>query len=218
MAETILTAEKRDQRGSGPAGRLRREGRLPAVVYGLDTETLHVTVSAHELDHLLHGEAGANTVITLKLDGDQTLALARQIQRHPTRGDLLHVDFIRVSANVAVSAEVPLHAEGEAPGVRAGGLLEQLLFSVTVEAKPGDIPNSLEIDVSGLELGDQLHVSDIQVPAGVVLQHEPEELVAQVTVPRGMAEGEGEGEGEEGAEGAPAEGGGESDGGESGGE
>lgn len=205
MADVILTAEMRTELGSRPAGRFRRAGRLPAVVYGHQADPLSVTVSARELEHILHGESGANTLITLKLDGEDSLALARQIQRDPTRGDLVHVDFVRVRRDETVSAEVPLHTEGDVPGVRAGGLLEQLLFHVTVEAKPGDIPTEIIVDVSELELGDQLRVADLPVPTGVLLQHEGDELVAQVTVPRGMAEGE-EGEEGEGVEGEGVEG------------
>jgi large subunit ribosomal protein L25 len=208
MPDVTLTAEPRTEHGSGPAGRLRRTGKVPAVVYGLEADPQSVTVVGRELERILHGAGGANTLITLHLGtDDDALALVRQIQRNPTRGDLVHVDFVRVRRDVAVSAEVPLQTEGEAPGVREGGLLEQLLFSVTVEAMPGNIPNSLSIDVSGLALGDQLHISDVVVPNGVTLQHEDEELVVQVTVPRGMDEGE-EGEGEEG-EGGEGEGGGD---------
>jgi large subunit ribosomal protein L25 len=208
MADVILTAEKRTELGSAPAGRYRREGRLPAVVYGLNVDPVSVLVSAHDLDRILHGPTGSNTLITLQLDGDDALALARQIQRHPTRGDLVHVDFVRVRRDVAVSAEVPLHLEGDPPGVRDGGLLEQLVFSISVEAMPGSIPNELTADVSELALGDQLHISDIGVPTGVVIQHDGEELVAQVVAPRGLAEGAAEGEeGEEGAEGTEGAGG-----------
>lgn len=214
MADVTLNAETRSERGSGPAGRLRRTGKVPAVVYGLEADPESVAVGALELERILHGSGGANTLITLQLDGGDALALARQIQRHPTRGDLVHVDFVRVRRDVAVSAEVPLHIEGEAPGAREGGMLEQLLFSVTVEAMPGNIPESVVVDISGLGLGDQLRIAELPVPAGVTLQHEDDQLVAQVAIPRGMAEGaEGE-EGEEGAEGG--ESGGES--GDSGGD
>jgi large subunit ribosomal protein L25 len=196
MTDVVLAAEPRTQKGSANAGRLRRAGKLPAVVYGLDAETLTVTVSARELDHALHSESGANTLITLQLDGDETLALARQIQRHPTRNELVHVDFVRVRRDVAVAAEVPLTVEGEPPGAKEGGMLEQVLFTLSVEAMPGNIPTSIAVDVSG-------------VPPGVDVQHEADELVAQVSVPRGIEEeeeaAEGE-EGEEGEEGAVAEG------------
>jgi large subunit ribosomal protein L25 len=209
MTDVVLAAEPRTQKGSANAGRLRRAGKLPAVVYGLDAETLTVTVSARELDHALHSESGANTLITLQLDGDETLALARQIQRHPTRNELVHVDFVRVRRDVAVAAEVPLTVEGEPPGAKEGGMLEQVLFTLSVEAMPGNIPTSIAVDVSGLALGDQLRVEDLTIPPGVDVQHEADELVAQVSVPRGIEEeeeaAEGE-EGEEGEEGAVAEG------------
>jgi large subunit ribosomal protein L25 len=202
MTDVILAAEPRTDLGSANAGRLRRAGRLPAVVYGLNAETINVTVSAHDLDRALHSESGANTLITLELDGgDEALALARQIQRHPTRNELVHVDFVRIRRDVAVSAEVPLTVEGEPPGAKEGGMLEQLLFTLSVEAMPGNIPTAIVVDVSGLALGDQLHVSDLTIPPGVDVQHEQDELVAQVSVPRGIEEEEEEAEGEEGEEG-----------------
>jgi large subunit ribosomal protein L25 len=219
MSDVTLVAEKRTDAGSRPTGRLRREGRLPAVVYGLEHDAVPVTVPARELGHILHGEAGANTLITLQLDGDSVLTLARQIQRHPVRGDVIHVDFIRIRRDTAVQAEVTVNLEGEALGVKNGGLLEQLVFTLTVEAKPADIPTSIDVDISDLDMNDQLHISDLPIPAGVTALQEPTELVAQITVPRGLT-GEGEGgEGEAGEEGeggeAPAAGGeGEASGGE----
>ena len=228
--DILLTAETRTVKGSRPAGRLRREGKVPAVVYGLDTETLNVTVPARELQHILAGEAGANALITLKYDGDDVLTLARQIQRHPTRGELIHVDFVRIRRDVAVEAEIPVHLEGEPAGVRDGGVLEQLVFSLAIEAKPADIPNAIEVDVSALEIGDQMRIEELSVPAGVAVMHEPEELVVQIVMPRVIeepepAEGEegeeveGEGAEGEGAEGEAAEAeGGDAAEGESGGE
>ena len=211
MPDVIIQAQPRTKLGSRNAGRIRREGLLPATVYGLQSDTLSVTVSARELDHALHSASGANTLITLKMDGqDDALALARQIQRHPTRNELVHVDFVRVRRDVAVAAEIPLNLEGEPPGAKEGGVLEQLFFTVTVEALPGNIPTEIVVDVSHLALGDQLHVADLPIPAGVTVQHEPDELVVQVSIPRGLseeveaAEGEVGAEGEEGAEGGEA--------------
>jgi large subunit ribosomal protein L25 len=207
-AENTLIAEPRTVVGSRPAGRLRRKGKVPAVMYGLDTETAKVTVPSRELNHILAGESGANTLITVKLDGDEHLALARQIQRHPTRGDLLHVDFIRVRRDVAVAAEIPVHLAGEPEGVRDGGILEQLVFTLSIEAKPEDIPPGVEADVSALNIGDQLRIADLRLPPGVAVQQEPDELVVQVIVPRVVEEPEAEEaeEGEEGAEGEAPEG------------
>ena len=206
--DVVLLAENRDERGSRPAGRLRREGLVPAVVYGRGGDSVAVTVPARELDHIL--AHGVNTLITLKLEGADQLALARQVQRHPTRGELVHVDFVRVRVDVAIAAEVALHLVGEAVGVRDGGLLEQPVFALPVEAKPQDIPASIEVDVSELAIGDQLRVSDLPLPAGVVTHVDPETLVVNVAAPRVAVEDEGEGvegEGVEGEPGAPAEGG-----------
>ena len=206
--DVVLLAEPRSERGSRPAGRLRRAGRVPGVVYGRGGETLAITVPARELNHIL--AHGVNTLITLKLDGADQLALARQVQRHPTRGELVHVDFVRVSTDVAISAEVALRMIGEPVGVRDGGLLEQSVFTLAIEAKPQDIPGEIEADVSELGIGDQLRVSDLTLPAGVTTNVEPETLVVHVAAPRGLGgEGEDEGEAGEGAEGAPAAEGGE---------
>jgi len=202
MTDATLTASIRSERGSGPAGRLRRDGHVPAVVYGLGADTLAVTVSARELDRILHSDTGVNSLITLQVDGGDVLALARQIQRHPTRGILQHVDFIRVSRDTAVHAEVPLVIVGEAPGTKAGGKLEQQLFTVGVSALPDRIPSSIEVSIAGLGLGDQIKVADISCPDGVEISLPADALVVQVAVPRGLTgtDGEGEGEGSEGGE------------------
>jgi large subunit ribosomal protein L25 len=200
MPDITLTSESRTQLGSRPSGRLRREGKVPAVIYGLGTETVSITVPSRELQHILAGESGANTLINLDLDGESVLTLARQIHRHPTRGELVHVDFIRIRRDVAVSAEIPIHLVGEATGVKDGGLLEQLMFQLTVEAMPGNIPVSIEIDVSALEIGDQLHLDDVPLPEGVSTEVETDTVVAQVAAPRVATEAE-EGEEVEGVEG-----------------
>ena len=212
MADSTLTAELRSDKGSRPAGRLRREGRLPGVVYGLGEESLSVTVNAHQLGTILSSKSGANTLITLQIDGRDQLALARQVQRDAVKGSLVHVDFVRVRADQTIQAEVRLDLQGEAEGVSNGGMLEQLMHTLTVEGKPGQLPNEIAHDVSALELGDQLHVGDIKVPAGIIVVNDAEELIATISMPRGLeaeeaAEGEEvEGEAAEGAEGEAADG------------
>jgi large subunit ribosomal protein L25 len=212
MADSTLTAELRSDKGSRPAGRLRREGRLPGVLYGLGEESVSVTVNAHQLGTILSSKSGANTLITLQIDGRDQLALARQIQRDAVKGSLVHVDFVRVRADQTIQAEVRLDLQGEPEGVSNGGMLEQLMHTLTVEGKPGQLPNEIAHDVSALELGDQLHVGDIKVPAGIIVVNDTEELIATISMPRGLeaeeaAEGEEvEGEVAEGAEGeAPDE-------------
>jgi len=207
MADTTLAAELRPEKGSRPAGRLRREGRLPGVVYGLGEDSVSVTVNAHQLGTILSSKSGANTLITLELDGQEQLALARQIQRDAVKGSLVHVDFIRVRADQTIQAEVRIDLQGEAEGLDQGGMLEQMMHTLTVEGKPGQLPNEIVHDVSALELGDQLHVRDLVVPAGIVVVTDTEELIATISMPRGLeAEEEAAAEGEEGEEGEGAEG------------
>ena len=202
--DVVLTAEPRSDRGSGAAGRARRGGRLPAVVYGLGGEPTAVTVATHDLDLIL--THGVNTLITLRLDGDDQLTLARQVQRHPVRGDLVHVDFIRGRTDVAITAEVALHLVGEAEGAKSGGVIDQQLFSLHIEAMPQNIPGGIELDISALEIGDHLRVSDLTLPVGVTTGVDPETLVVTVAAPRVAVTEEGEGEEGEAPEGgAPAE-------------
>ena len=144
-------------------------------------------------------------MITLKLDGSDQLALARQIQRDAVKGTLVHVDFIRVRADQTIQAEVRIDLQGDAEGVSQGGMLEQMMHTLTVEGKPGQLPNEIVYDVAALELGDQLHVKDLAIPAGITVVNDPEDLIATISQPRGLEEEEAaaaEGEGEEGAEGA----------------
>jgi large subunit ribosomal protein L25 len=205
MADATLIAERRPERGKRPAGRIRREGLVPAVVYGLGVDNVSVTVSQRELIHILSGGSGMNTLITLNIDGTEELAIARELQRHPVRGNVIHVDFVRVRADQTIQAEIPVHLVGEAEGAVRGGVLEQLVHTLTVEAKPSDFPPSIEHDVSALEIGGQVYVRDLTVPPGVTVLQDGDDLVAQISAPR-VAEVEEGAEGEA-AEGAPAEGG-----------
>ena len=198
MADVTLTAEPRSAKGMGPAGRIRKEGLVPAVVYGLGEEAVSVTVPERELRHILAGESGSNTLITLKVGGNSQMTLARQIQRHPIKGNVTHVDFVRVRADQTIQAEIPVHLTGESEGAGRGGVLEQMIHTLTIEALPGDIPSSIEHDVTALEIGDQARVADLAIPAGVTVLQEAEEIVVQVSAPR-VAEEAAPTEGEEGA-------------------
>ena len=205
MSDATLIAQKRTETGSSVARRLRRAGQVPAVVYGLDAGTESVSVPARELDHILHSASGYNTLITLQVDNGKQLALARQVHRHPVKGTVVHVDFVRVRADQTIEAEIPIQFIGEAEGVRNGGLFEQSIFAVTVEALPGDIPNAFEHDISELSIGDAIHISDLVVPKGVTVLQEADAVVAHISQPRGEeeaapAEGEAAAEGAEGAE------------------
>jgi large subunit ribosomal protein L25 len=217
MDEVTLVAEVGRPVGKSAARKIRREGKVPAVVYGLGSDPESVAVPIRELQHILHGASGANTLINLDLGGRNELVLARQVVRHPVRHTYVHLDFIRVRRDTAVTAEVPIHLVGEAAGHKDGGLLEQDTFTLSIEAKPGDLPAGIEIDVSGLGIGDQLTVADLALPRGVVSTQDPGDLVAHVSAPKGVdlgeapegeeaAEGEGGEAGAEAGEGASAEG------------
>lgn len=188
MAEEVtLVADVNRAVGKSAARRIRREGKVPGIVYGLGTDPQPVAVPSREFEHILHGPGGVNTLISLDLSGKKDLVLARQLVRHPVRHTLVHVDFIRVSRDVAVAAEVPIHLVGEAQGVKDGGIVEQTHFTLSIEAKPQNLPTAIEADISGLGMGDQLTVGDLKLPPGVVATQDPGELVAHVTEPKGLA-------------------------------
>ena len=186
MEEVTLVAEVGRLTGKSASRKARREGKVPAIVYGLASDPQPVSVPGRELQHILAGPAGANTLINLDMNGHRELVLARQLQRHPVRHTLLHVDLVRVRRDVAVAAEVPVHLVGEPVGVRDGGLLEQTVFTLSILATPVDVPAAIEVDVSALGIGDQLTVADLSLPPGVETTQEPSELVVHVTQPRGL--------------------------------
>jgi large subunit ribosomal protein L25 len=206
MAEIILHATPRPPQGTRPARRLRGEGKVPGVVYGLGGEPITLSVDWRDLRAALVTEQGLNAVIHLDIDGSTTPTLVKDIQRHKVRRDVLHVDFIRVDLSKTVDVEVPVHLEGEAEAVnREGGVVDQVLTALLITAKPDDIPSGLTIDISGLEIGSALRVSDIVLPAGVTTPVDPDDAV--VTASHGVSEEELEaaeaevaGEPEEGAE------------------
>jgi large subunit ribosomal protein L25 len=209
--EVTLVADANRPIGKSAARKIRREGKIPAIVYGQGGDPQPVAVPTREFEHALHGPGGMNTLINLDMSGQTDLVLARQLVRHPVRHNIVHVDFIRVRRDQAVAAEVPIHLTGEAQGVKEGGLLEQDTFTLSIEAKPGDLPNAIEADVSALDIGDQLTVADLKLPSGVVSTQDPGDLVAHVSTPvvvdLGEAPEAAEGEEGEAAEGEEGEGG-----------
>jgi len=204
MAEVVLAAETGRPKGSRSARRLRREGKIPGVIYGHGTDPLPVAVGARELRVALNGEAGANQLLSLDTGSGTFLTLARDMQRHPVAQTVTHVDFIIVRRDEVISADVPITLVGEALEVQHGdGLVEQQMFVLPINALPGAIPSGLEADISELTIGGQVRVSDLTLPAGVTTEVDPETAIAigqppRVTVEEEVA-AEGEAEGEEGA-------------------
>jgi large subunit ribosomal protein L25 len=211
MAEINLAARTGRPTGSRASGRLRAEGKVPATVYGLGRDAVSVTVEWRDLRHALTTDAGLNAIIDLSVDGAKSeLTIVKDLQRHPIRRNVLHVDFLRVSADVAIEVEVPITLVGEAKEViNNDGIVEQLMFHLTVSAKPGAIPDELTVDISGLEIGHAIRVGDLTLPAGAETNVDPDEPV--VTGAGAQAEELPEVEEAEGAEGEAAE---EAEGGE----
>ncbi|MEJ6511931.1 MAG: 50S ribosomal protein L25 [Actinomycetota bacterium] len=163
-----LTASTGRIAGSRSSTRLRTDGLVPAVVYGLGRDAIAVSVPWPDLRRALTTEAGLNALITLDVDGQKDLAIIKDLQRHPVRRNVLHIDFLRVDPDAPVAVEVPLILVGEAKLVEARkGIVDQPLKSLTVKAKPADIPSQIEIDITNLDIGVAITVETLTMPAGV---------------------------------------------------
>lgn len=234
MAEVKLKALKRDDTGKGGARRSRSGGKVPAVVYGHGMEPLAIEVDRREFVTALHTDAGMNVLLDLDIDGDNTLALTKELQRDPVKGTLLHADFVKIDRTQEVEVEVPVHLVGSAPGVAEGGVLEHPTSQLHVRCLATEVPQSIDADISGLAIGDALRVSDLREGRSYTILNDERTVVASVTQPiseeelealeaeagvvqelsdeeleaAAEAEGGAEGEGEEGAEEgeAPSEG------------
>ena len=225
MADIVLAAQSGRPTGSSASRRLRATGKVPAVVYGRGTEPRAVSVDWRDLRSALNTDQGVNALLTLDLGGRKTKAIVKELQRHPVRRDVLHVDFLEVDPDKPVDTEVTIVLEGDAEKVtREQGVVEQVLNAIVVTGKPADIPGHIAVDVSDLEIGQTITVAELALPAGLTTDADPEETVATAKVTslalaeeEEAEEGE-EGEGAEGAEGAEAqaEGEGESSGGSEG--
>jgi large subunit ribosomal protein L25 len=211
--EFKLEAEKRDGTGKGVARKLRAQGQVPAVLYGHGMAPVSVSVDAKDLGHALHTDAGANVLVDLHVGSDKHLVLAREIQRNHLRGELLHVDFLVIRRDEKITVQIPINVEGESPGVKQGGVVEHHLWEISAESLPGDVPQSVEVDISKLEIGDSFRVGDLATLPGVTILTPEEETILSVVTPQVLeveevaAEGAEVAEGEEGAAAEAAEGG-----------
>jgi large subunit ribosomal protein L25 len=211
MSETSLAVEIREGRGKGTARQLRRAERIPGIVYGSGFASVSVSLDPDELEQLIHkSHAGINTLIDLM--GASEVAgktvLVKELQRDPVRGGLLHADLFEVDPNARIRVSVPIHLEGIAHGVTMGGLIDHSLRTLELDCLPRAIPDDVVVDVSALDVGDTVHVSDIALPEGVEL-HTPSDLsvvsvVAPVAEEEPVTDEAIEGEAAEGAEAAAA--------------
>lgn len=197
MATVRLNALPREQAGKGAARALRREGRVPVVIYGSSREAQSLSVATRELEKLLGQIAFGSTVIELAIEGGKTSrSLIREIQRHPFKRSILHVDFLELVAGERIAVKVPVLYHGVPDGVRTdGGMFDPLLHEVEVDADPANIPSHIDVDVSRMQVASVLRVSDLAVPEGVTVLDDPTVTLCTVRAPR-VAEAA---EGEEGA-------------------
>jgi len=182
VPDTVLVADTSRLLGSRNSRRLRHSGRVPAVVYGHGITSTPVSVDARALRAALSTDAGLNAVFEIDVDGAHHLAMAKVVDHHPVRHTIAHVDFLVVNRNEKVTADVPLVIVGESEALkREGGGVEQVLYALTVSMLPNDIPTAIEIDVSGLEPGGAIRLADIQLPAGVTTEHDPDASIVHAT-------------------------------------
>jgi len=204
MSEVTLKAAPGREPGSRASGRLRTFGQVPAVVYGHGITPVPVSVDWRELRAALTTDAGANALINLEVGSDSHLTVVRDMQRHPIRHDVTHIDFQVVSRDEVISMDVPLvlHGENETIEKTDGATIEQQLHTLQIKSKPGNIPNEIPVDISGLDVGATIRVADLTLPEGVETDVDPDEtvvsvMIVQIELPE-PGEGEEPAEGEEG--------------------
>ena len=185
--ETMLKATTRSESGKGAARKLRASGSVPAVVYGGDEEALPLTVDSNEAYNLFQRISVENTIVTLDVKGVKggIQTLVREIQAHPFRPEILHIDFLRIQAGVAIEVEIPVQLTGTPVGVKnQGGILDQVLHTITVRSIPSKIPEVIEVDIEELEVGQSLHVGEIGLDKDLEVLTDLERTVVQVAYPR----------------------------------
>jgi len=206
MAQSTLTVTKRKRMGKSGAREIRKEGNVPAVLYGKGTEPLSLVINPSELKTALSTEAGENTLLDIRVkDGEAEtpkLSLLREIQYDYLTSKPIHFDFQALDMKKNITVNVPVQIEGRPIGVKEGGILEEVLREITVECLPTNIPNSFILDVTEMDIGDSIHISTLEIEEGVTILHEPEDTIVTVLAPKIEAvETEEELEGEEGEEG-----------------
>jgi large subunit ribosomal protein L25 len=188
MANATLSAELRTETGKGVARKLRAAGRVPAVIYGHNREPQSLTLDARDLGRLLGTITAGSTVVELSFGGATARTLIREIQRHPVKRTLTHVDFQELVAGERVTVECPLVFVGTAEGVRnQGGILEEVLRAITISVDPSSIPNHIDVDISTLTIGHPLHVRDLVLPEGVTALTDADATVCAVAGTRAEA-------------------------------
>lgn len=187
MAQSLLLATQRKEMGKGAVKKIRNAGSLPAVLYGRETDPIHLTLNLIDLKKALSTEAGENTLLELHVKGDDgeivKLALLRATQFDYLTSKPIHFDFQEVLMKEKLTVKIPIKVVGKAPGVKEGGILEEILREIEIECFPVDIPNSIEVDISQLNVGDSIHVSSLALSDKITVLHDPDETVITIISP-----------------------------------
>jgi len=179
--KTSLKAAPRARTGSGRLNQMRREGWLPSVMYGRGAENKNLKVDAKSFTELIAKSSSENIIVNLEIEGQGTsMAFIQAIQHHPLSGDAVHADFLAIDEKPEIPAHIPAHLNGEAPGIKAGGVIEQYVHAIEIICVPDDLPEFLDIDISHMELGDSLHLGDIKYPKGVRPTHSKDVVVVHI--------------------------------------
>jgi large subunit ribosomal protein L25 len=185
MSTASLSATLRSDHGKGAARAMRRAGNLPAVIYGHKRQPMSLSISTRDMERLLEKVAPETTVVELSIDGKVSRTLIREIQKHPFKKQLVHIDFQELVAGEKITVNVPLVIVGTAVGVRSfGGILDQTMRELEVSVDPSAIPNHIDIDVAALNVGDSIHVRDLKLPAGVTVLTDAEASIVVVAAPK----------------------------------
>ncbi len=204
MSETSIAVQAREQSGKSKARKLRAAGQIPAVFYGPKIGSVPVALDPRRLERILR-QNGANALLELSVEGrsdlGDTVALVKELQRHPVRGDLIHADLYQVDLAQKVEVEVPVHLIGKSKGVEMGGIVDHMIREVMVSCLPRAIPEAFEIDISELDIGDVVHARDIALPDDVELGIDPDLGIVHVAAPSVAEEAPAEEVLEEAAEG-----------------
>jgi large subunit ribosomal protein L25 len=182
--KTLLKAATRARTGSGRLNQMRREGWLPSVIYGRGTENTNLKVDAKAFAEVISHSSSENIIVNLEIEGQQArLAFLQAIQHDPISGAAVHADFLAIDDKTEITAHIPAHLNGESPGVKLGGVIEQYIHAIEITCLPDDLPETIEVDISGLALGDSLHLGDIKYPKGVRPTHAAEVVVVHIGKP-----------------------------------
>ena len=180
--KTSLKAAPRNRTGSGRLNQMRREGWVPSVIYGKGTENINLKVDAKTFADLLAHSSSENILVNLEIEGHGTrLAFLQSVQHDSLSGITLHADFRSIDENTPITAHIPTHLNGESAGVKAGGLIEQYIHAIEITCLPNDLPDTLEVDISALQIGDSLHIGEVVYPKGVRATQAADVVVAHVS-------------------------------------